>query len=74
MTLLLWRAVAERVRGLVAQICLDTGDGRRAAATISGGVAVSALHGPTLRELVHQADQAMYAAKERGKNRVLAAA
>jgi diguanylate cyclase (GGDEF)-like protein len=65
--------VAERVRGLVAQMRLDAGDGRRAAATISGGVAVSTIHGPTLRELVHQADQAMYAAKERGKNRVLAA-
>jgi diguanylate cyclase (GGDEF)-like protein len=67
-------AVAERVRGLVAQVRLDAGDGRRAAATISGGVAVSTLHGPTLRELVHQADQAMYVAKERGKNRVFSAA
>jgi diguanylate cyclase (GGDEF)-like protein len=66
-------AVADRVRGLVAQVRLDAGDGRRAAATISGGVAVSTLHGPTLRELVHQADQAMYVAKERGKNCVLAA-
>jgi PleD family two-component response regulator len=47
---------------------------RRWAATISGGVAVSTLHGSTLCELVHQADQAMYAAKERGKNRVLAVA
>jgi diguanylate cyclase (GGDEF)-like protein len=67
-------AVAERVRELVAQVRLEAGDGRRAAATISGGVAVSTLHGSTLRDLVHQADQAMYAAKERGKNRVLAAA
>jgi diguanylate cyclase (GGDEF)-like protein len=66
-------AVAERVRGLVAQVSLDAGAGRRAAATISGGVAVSTLHGQTLRDLVHQADQAMYAAKQRGKNRVLAA-
>ena len=66
-------AVAERVRGLVAQVRLDAGDGRSAATTISGGVAVSTLHGPTLRELVHQADQAMYVAKERGKNRVLPA-
>jgi diguanylate cyclase (GGDEF)-like protein len=67
-------AVAERVRSLVAQVRLDAGDGRSATTTISGGVAVSTLHGPTLRELVHQADQAMYVAKERGKNQVLAAA
>jgi diguanylate cyclase (GGDEF)-like protein len=66
-------AVAERVRGLVAQVRLDAGAGRRAAATISGGVAVSTLHGSTLRELVHQADQAMYVAKQRGKNQVLVA-
>jgi len=67
-------AVAERVCSLVAQVRLDSGDGQSAATTISGGVAVSTLHGPTLRELVHQADQAMYVAKERGKNQVLAAA
>jgi diguanylate cyclase (GGDEF)-like protein len=66
--------VAERVRGLVAQVSLDAGRGRHAGATISGGVAISTLHGSTLRELVDQADQAMYAAKSRGKNRVLAAA
>jgi diguanylate cyclase (GGDEF)-like protein len=67
-------AVAERVRGLVAQVRPDAGAGRRAAATISGGVAVSTLHGRTLHELVYQADRAMYVAKQRGKNRVLAAA
>ena len=65
--------VAERVRSLVAQVRLEVGAGQCAAATISGGIAVSTLHGPTLRELVHQADQAMYAAKERGKNQVLPA-
>jgi diguanylate cyclase (GGDEF)-like protein len=67
-------AVAERVRGLVAQVCLEAGDGLRVTTTISGGVAVSTLHGSTLRDLVYQADQAMYIAKERGKNQVLAAA
>jgi diguanylate cyclase (GGDEF)-like protein len=65
--------VAERVRNLVAQVRLEVGAGRRVAATISGGIAVSTLHGPTLRELVYQADQAMYAAKQRGKNLVLPA-
>jgi len=65
--------VAERVRSLVAQVHLEVGAERCVAATISGGIAVSTLHGPTLHELVYQVDQAMYAAKERGKNQVLPA-
>jgi diguanylate cyclase (GGDEF)-like protein len=62
------------VRGLVAQVRLEVADGRLSQATISGGVAVSTVHGSTLRELIHRADQAMYMAKKRGKNQVLAAA
>ena len=65
--------VAERVRSLVAQVRLEVGAGRCAETTISGGIAVSTIHGSTLRELVYQADQAMYAAKQRGKNQVLPA-
>jgi diguanylate cyclase (GGDEF)-like protein len=40
-------------------------------ATLSAGVAVFPLHGSTSEEIIRKADQAMYAAKAAGRNRVM---
>jgi diguanylate cyclase (GGDEF)-like protein/PAS domain S-box-containing protein len=42
-------------------------------ATLSAGVSVYPLHGTTSEELVRKADQAMYAAKDAGRNQVITA-
>jgi diguanylate cyclase (GGDEF)-like protein/PAS domain S-box-containing protein len=42
-------------------------------ATLSAGVAVYPLHGSTSEEMIRKADQAMYAAKTAGRNRVMVA-
>jgi diguanylate cyclase (GGDEF)-like protein len=39
--------------------------------TISMGMAAFPEHGTTLEELIERADQALYAAKEQGRNRVV---
>jgi diguanylate cyclase len=45
-------------------------DGADIAVTVSAGVAASNSHGPSLVDVVAAADQAMYAAKRAGRNRV----
>jgi diguanylate cyclase (GGDEF)-like protein len=48
-------------------------DGHRVEATLSAGVATAPEHGGALTEIMACADEAMYAAKERGRNRVMPA-
>ncbi len=60
-------AVAERLRAALAALPLR----RRVTASI--GVACFPTHGDTLRELIARADEALYAAKRRGKDRVVVA-
>jgi len=65
--------VAERVRQAVETTNLATGNGT-AHVTVSVGVAA---HGPKTRDLeslIRRADEAMYAAKQAGRNRVVALA
>jgi len=65
--------VAERVRQIVEATKLATGRGTTHL-TVSVGVAA---HGPAtldLETLIRRADEAMYAAKQAGRNRVVALA
>jgi diguanylate cyclase (GGDEF)-like protein/putative nucleotidyltransferase with HDIG domain len=57
--------VAERIRGQLEEAFRGVGDG----VTISLGVAGFPHHGADGDALVHAADQALYAAKERGRDR-----
>ena len=45
--------------------------GQPLSATVSIGVATYPEHGLTPKELTHEADQALYRAKERGRNQVV---
>lgn len=65
-------AIAERVRAQVGGAPLDTPEGL-IAVTISLGVAVGGREHPDANALVKGADQAMYRAKEAGRNRVAVA-
>jgi diguanylate cyclase (GGDEF)-like protein len=62
-------AIAERIRSSVETAALGTADG---ALTISIGVAALDRDAGAKEELLERADQAMYAAKREGRNRVVA--
>lgn len=62
-------ALAERVRTSFAEAAAEV-DGRPVAATLSVGVVLNADQPLDVPELLRQADQALYHAKERGRNRV----
>lgn len=62
-------AVAERIRAAFEQLVIVS-DGRRIKATVSIGVALCAGHKFDVTTLLSQADQALYRAKNLGRNRV----
>ncbi len=59
-------ALAERIRGQIASQCQPEGDG----ITLSFGVAEAQGDEPSLRNLTRAADEALYIAKNAGRNRV----
>ncbi|MGB9641202.1 MAG: diguanylate cyclase [Anaerolineales bacterium] len=64
-------SVAERLRSQVANLSLPLENGEIIRVTLTAGVA-DLLPGDTLKTLIERADQALYRAKQAGKNRVLA--
>lgn len=65
------RAIAERVRSAAERLSLPTPAGEEVGApTLSGGVASLGGDVETLEQLVNAADQALYAAKNNGRNQV----
>jgi diguanylate cyclase (GGDEF)-like protein len=66
-------ALAERIRSAFAEAAMDV-DGRLVGATVSIGMAVNGDQPLDVAELLAQADQALYFAKARGRNRVEVAA
>ena len=66
--------VAERIRAAVeARRVHEETAGVPLRATVSIGVATYPEHGTTPKELTHEADQALYRAKDRGRNQVVGA-
>lgn len=68
------REVAERLRLAIEQTPILLEDGHRIPLTISIGIAAPAYPMETLATLLQHADQALYAAKRAGRNRVCIAA
>jgi diguanylate cyclase (GGDEF)-like protein len=67
------RVIAERLRQRIAATVFLRAHGLEVKLTASFGIATYPDHGRTEEDLVNRADQAMYAAKEAGKNRVQSA-
>lgn len=61
---------AEALRRRIAALRLPLGDGGEARVTVSLGVASAPKHGLLQEELLRHADQALYQAKDGGRNRV----
>ena len=62
--------LADKVRGLIADQPFDPGGGESVNLTVSVGVASFPEHGDNARALLQAADEALYQAKEAGRNRV----
>ena len=62
------KTIAEKIRQNIEDIRLP---GIEKAVTISTGISMFPIHSQFKEELIEKADQALYCAKERGKNRVI---
>ncbi|MBI5376317.1 MAG: diguanylate cyclase [Candidatus Schekmanbacteria bacterium] len=62
--------VAERIRKNVNEMIIQTDDDLKLSVTVSIGVSACPKNGTIIRDIVTKADDALYNAKETGKNRV----
>jgi diguanylate cyclase (GGDEF)-like protein len=63
---------AEDMRQKLQSIVVEK-EGHKITTTVSIGIAIFPQHGDSIKELINQADQAMYVAKEKGRNQVMVA-
>ncbi len=63
--------VAERIRKSVEEIRLTTEDGKEVQFSVSLGLTEASLDSVTVKQAINQADEALYQAKEQGRNRVV---
>jgi diguanylate cyclase (GGDEF)-like protein len=63
--------LAERIRESIAALALEYGDGKAVHPTISLGMAIFPEDGAAKDQLIERADQALYRAKHRGRNRTV---
>lgn len=63
--------VAERIKNSLSAEAIDLGDGHSISVTVSIGSAYSRSQEESLQNLLCNADQALYAAKDAGRNRVV---
>jgi diguanylate cyclase (GGDEF)-like protein len=61
----------EEIRGLIKALKIRHGDQRLAPIAVSAGVAAVPEHGSTASDLLRAADNALYAAKQAGRDRVV---
>jgi diguanylate cyclase (GGDEF)-like protein len=64
------KQMAQRVRQAMADLDIHPEGGGSFSITASIGVAAYPQHGTTVEELIRAADQALYTAKQKGRNRV----
>lgn len=62
--------VADRIRETLSKIKFTTEDGDPISVTVSGGLATYT-KGDTVKSILNRADQAMYLAKENGRNQII---
>lgn len=62
--------LAERIRASVAEKMIDVGGEKPIQVTVSIGIASYPRSATSVRDIIEKADQALYAAKEEGRNRV----
>lgn len=62
---------AERLREKIKQVEFESEDGKKFSITISGGISEFSVKDTTNEDIINRADQALYFAKENGRDRIV---